>query len=113
MEVSQDEKDWNSDEYFYNVNWSHLMPVIEKIEGLGYNVKFDSNEYVAKTCGSDISNFKTIYISNFGGNLTRETPFTNSSIAYKRYGGNTNKTKIQAVYEASLLFIDWYNLLNK
>ena len=58
------------------------MPVVEKIESLGYKVdisKWENSQY----CG--------IYLNG------------------KKISGNETNTKIEAVYNACLEFIKWYN----
>ena len=66
----------------YHLDWNWLMEVVEKIESLGYKVdisKWGNSQY----CG--------IYLNG------------------KKISGNETNTKIEAVYNASLEFIKWYN----
>lgn len=62
----------------FHTSWDWLMPVVEKVEGLGYNVLIKGN-----SC--------TIY---------------NRVYNVERVIG---KTKIQAVYNHIIQFIQWYN----
>ena len=66
----------------YHLDWNWLMEVVEKIENLGYKVdisKWENSQY----CG--------IYLNG------------------KKISGNETNTKIEAVYNACLEFIKWYN----
>ena len=66
---------------FHN-DWNWLMEVVEKIESLEYKVdisKWENSQY----CG--------IYLNG------------------KKISGNETNTKIEAVYNACLEFIKWYN----
>ena len=66
----------------YHLDWNWLMEVVEKIESLGYKVdisKWENSQY----CG--------IYLNG------------------KKISGNETNTKIEAVYNACLEFIKWYN----
>ena len=70
----------------YN-DWNSLMQVVEKIESLGYNIdtmKVDITKYQS-------SQFCGIYIDG------------------KRIYTNYCETKIEAVYNACVEFIKWYN----
>ena len=70
----------------YN-DWNSLMEVVEKIESLGYNIdtmKVDITKYQS-------SQFCGIYIDG------------------KRIYTNYCETKIEAVYNACVEFIKWYN----
>ena len=71
----------------FHSDWNWLMQVVEKIESLGYNIdtmKVDITKYQS-------SQFCGIYIDG--------------KIIYTNYC----ETKIEAVYNACLEFIKWYN----
>ena len=79
------------DELKYHEDWNWLMQLVEKIESLGYNIdtmKVDITKYQS-------SQFCGIYIDG------------------KRIYTNYCETKIEAVYNACLEFIKWYNEQNK
>ena len=63
----------------YHEDWNWLMEVVEKIESLGYRI-----EIVKHICRIYLSNKETIIISE-------------------------NTPKIEAVYNAVVEFIKWYN----
>jgi len=65
----------------YHKSWDWLMPVIEKIESLGYDVN----------------------IYSWGKGISKSCSIQGISIDVN----NTNK--LQAVYEAVVEFIKWYN----
>lgn len=70
----------------FNSDWNWLMVVVEKIESLGYKIdisKWENSQY----CG--------IYLNG------------------KKIAGNETNTKIEAVYNACVEFIKWYNNQNK
>ena len=67
------------DELKYHEDWNWLMEVVEKIESLGYRI-----EIVKHICRIYLSNKETIIISE-------------------------NTPKIEAVYNAVVEFIKWYN----
>lgn len=70
----------------YHKQWNWLMPVVEKIEGLGFQM-FIHNDgcYMRKW--------------HFKGNFP--------------YFGNIEDSKIEATYKTVVQFIQWYNLNNK
>ena len=70
------------DELKYHEDWNWLMVVVEKIESLGYRI-----EIVKHICRIYLSNKETIIISE-------------------------NTPKIEAVYNAVVEFIKWYNNQN-
>jgi hypothetical protein len=78
--------DYNNEPYFlledlpFNKNWDWLMPVVEKIESLGYTFKITGNI------------------------VTINHPFF-EDIGYRK----TDLSKIEAVYLGVLMFIKWYN----
>ena len=75
----------------YHEDWNWLMQLVEKIESLGYNIdtmKVDITKYQS-------SQFCGIYIDG------------------KRIYTNYCETKIEAVYNACVEFIKWYNEQNK
>ena len=67
----------------FHSDWNWLMEVVEKIESLGYRI-----EIVKHICRIYLSNKETIIISE-------------------------NTPKIEAVYNAVVEFIKWYNNKNK
>lgn len=70
----------------YHEDWNWLMEVVEKIESLGYKIdisKWENSQY----CG--------IYLNG------------------KKIAGNETNTKIEAVYNACVEFIKWYNNQNR
>ena len=67
----------------YHKDWNWLMEVVEKIESLGYRI-----EIVKHICRIYLSNKETIIISE-------------------------NIPKVEAVYNACVEFIKWYNNQNK
>ena len=67
----------------FHSDWNWLMEVVEKIESLGYRI-----EIVKHICRIYLSNKETIIISE-------------------------NTPKIEAVYNACVEFIKWYNNQNK
>ena len=67
----------------FHSDWNWLMEVVEKIESLGYRI-----EIVKHICRIYLSNKETIIISE-------------------------NTPKIEAVYNAVVEFIKWYNNQNK
>ena len=75
----------------FHSNWDWLMRVVEKIESLGYNIdtmKVDITKYQS-------SQFCGIYIDG--------------KIIYTNYC----ETKIEAVYNACVEFVKWYNQQSK
>ena len=76
----------NSKHNTYHKDWNWLIEVVEKIESLGYRIdisKWENSQY----CG--------IYLNG------------------KKISGNETNTKIEAVYNAVVEFIKWYNNKNK
>lgn len=80
----------------YHKSWDWLMPVVEKIEILGYYTSIRLNKYTNKTtvCTIEDTNEATI-----GGGL--------SQILVTE--GFKHLSKIEAVYNAVVEFIKWYN----
>jgi hypothetical protein len=72
--------DWNYiDSFEYHRCWEDLMPVIEKIESLEFNVKIDSNYCVISKYNSVVTEF------------------------------NKTNNKIEMVWRSVTMFIQWYN----
>lgn len=69
---------------WYDQSWNWLMPVVEKIESLGYKTKITTKDEEGHVC--------YIYIS----------------FKHSKWGSHT-KSKIEAVYKACIMFIKWYN----
>ena len=77
----------------YLYSWDWLMPVVYKIEDLGYRVTIDTH-YV-------IIELNNIYV---------EEDDTEDDILVE---GDMRKIRIHFVYEACVKFIKWYNEQNK
>lgn len=71
----------------YHDSFDWLMPVVEKIEGLGHDVSILKNAVGLQWCG----------IGKFSSNNTKAT----------------GTTKIEAIYSAVVEFIKWYNKQNQ
>ena len=71
----------------YHLSWSWLMPVVEKIESIGFCTRFDFN----------IDNGQTIYFWDH--------PDDNAIIHYNEI----SLDKITAVWNSIIKFIQWYN----
>lgn len=76
----------------YHTSWDALMPVVEKIEGLGSNDEERYNVLIEL----DIAEI-TVYVD---GEITKQ---------FECMGA----TKIDAVYQAVIQFIEWYNQQQK
>ena len=86
MYIFEDDNHRAEVDLHYHSDWNWLMPVVEKIESLGYKVdisKWENSQY----CG--------IYLNG------------------KKIAGNETNTKIEAVYNACIEFIKWYITQNK
>lgn len=84
-----DNMDWyTSEELEFHKSWNWLMPVVKKIESLD---KIEGCKYLVTIC-SDVCRIDTV----------------NDEITWKR-----GSTKILAVYQAVIKFIEWYNKENK
>jgi len=68
----------------YHKSWDWLMPVVERIEGLGYDVFIGTN---------------SCYLSKPNQQVVVHT--------------NKFENKLQTVYEAIVSFVEWYNSLQK
>jgi hypothetical protein len=79
------EQGYMTSELKYDTDWNWLMPVVEKIEELGYDFDINKRE-----------NDNNVFIR--GSQYSKTT---------------SNKTKIEAVYNACVEFIKWYNNQNK
>ena len=93
LKLTQEDEDmnWTLDKAPYNSDWNWLMPVVEKIESLGYflHIQFlRSEKYKRQFCNITSSNHEMI----------------SDSFA---------ETKIQAVYNAVVGFINFYNTQKK
>lgn len=77
----------------YHIEWDWLMPVVEKIESLGY--------------------LTSIYALDIDGNKRRHDVLLNdfSGDQIKKCYGYSYNSKIEAVYKAVVEFIKWYNEL--
>ena len=76
----------------FQTDWNDLMEVVEKIESLGYNLQKNNNSY-------------TIV-----GNRINIKPYYNKNFYYKTsFNKTTETTKIEAVYNTCVTFIEWYN----
>jgi len=74
----------------YHLSWNWLMPVVEKIEGLGYD---------SRICGHNSD----------GGYLCDFVNFENEEAASK----TSYSSKIEAVWLSVIDFITWYNSSNQ
>lgn len=66
----------------YHSSWNDLMPVVEKIESLGYVVNIKQN---------------TVFMQN------------NNKVENCMHGYTVEKSKKVAIYKAVIQFIKWYN----
>lgn len=81
-----DNEIWRQNELKFNESWSWLMPVVEKIEEMDIVASFQIEQpTIYIRASSESSTFEDIEIDIF------------------------NKSKIEAVYEACIKFIKWYN----
>jgi hypothetical protein len=88
--------DWDGPrEVLYHSSWDWLMPVVEKIENLGYYV----NILTYTTDGSNIE---------FGCQITKynEEDYQYKNLPLKFSFG---KTKLEETYLQTIEFIKWYN----
>ena len=74
---------FNSQDYPFNTDWNWLMEVVEKIESLKFEVFIETYE---------------IRIELYENTI------------FRQHTKVSNQTKIQAVYNACVDFINWYNL---
>jgi len=88
-------------DYHYNLryhsSWDWLMPVVEKIEAMGYKTVLATSEWGNKYYQNIIT----------GVGIIKET-IENPS----KFMGQSD-TKIEAVYKATIEFIKWYNQTKK
>lgn len=77
----------------YNSSWDWLMPVVERIESLGYWINAKRNFCIIEVFGNDYEA------------KNKNTFFVNK----KQWA----ETKLEAVYNAVVEFILWYNQQNK
>ena len=93
FENTPNHKRWHTDRFLdctkYDTDWSWLMEVVEKIENSKY-----VDEFFIKKCSVLITPISYDTFNFFHCTLKDET-------------------KIQTVYNACLLFIEWYNEQNK
>lgn len=86
----------------FNSSWDWLMPVVEKIETLGYHVQIG-----IATATAGASNTQCAVISKF-------TDFGHYDMYNKyfyppQYGWSSKSTKIESCWNACIEFIKWYN----
>lgn len=74
--------DFHSLHLKFDTSWDWLMPVVEKIESLGYTVDIANSDYQIRKTGDTEA-----FIFHYG----------------------PDRPKIKAVYEAVVEFIEWYN----
>ena len=77
----------SSDELLFHTSWEWLMPVVEKIEGIGYCVEIATTLIGIR----DTQHNKDFYIVGININ---------------------HATKLEATYKAVVQFIEWYNKTN-
>jgi hypothetical protein len=81
----------------FNESWDWLMPIVERIESLGFATKF---RYEAFTKGSHSTAYHDIEIFSL-----------NENNGYKRVAFCTERIpKIEAIYKAVVEFIKYYNI---
>jgi hypothetical protein len=84
---------FTADQLEFSSRWDWLMPVVEKIESLGFATKFRHEIF------KDVSGYQDIEIFSL-----------NENNGYKRVACCTDRIpKIEAIYKAVVQFIDWYN----
>lgn len=79
---------------FYNSSWDWLMPVVEKIESLGFWTNISAHT-------SFDNKYKSFAIK-------RIKPKSDGEYVYN-YEGDWNESKIEAVYQGVIEFIKWFN----
>lgn len=87
---------YHVEEAKYHSSWNWLMPVVEKIESININNHFPDVE-ISKDCTIDL------YVNK--GADCKTIAYGWSTSADKL----TNRTKIEAVYDAVIQFIKWHN----
>ena len=108
----------NSKYNTYNSDWNWLMEVVEKIETTSYNITqtkpYLNNKDRFKGTTSLSGEFIIGYDDreDFKGWTSYVGLGTLPSIIIKDFGNRFN-TKIEAVYNACVEFIKWYNEQNK
>ena len=80
--------------YKYSTDWNWLMQVVEKIESLGINFWVVKNKVNLTIVGELAQKLDNLYNTEFEG------------YDFEYYKGNT---KIEAVYNACVEFVKWYN----
>lgn len=83
----------------FDSDWNWLMQVVEKIESLGVNIWVVKNKVKITIIGE---------LAQKLNNSLYDTEFEGYDFEYY-----TKKTKIEAVYNACVTFIEWYNEQNK
>ena len=92
----------NIGKYKYDTSWDWLMPVVEKIESLSFNVVIGFNTYCGIIKSQKLINDKTPRFESV--EVVRE-----SNIIYTK----SSDKKIEGVFICILKFIKWYNEQNK
>lgn len=80
------QKYYSWDDIAYNSSWEWLMPVVEKIEELGYSFEINRTDYAIRLYAD-----KMAFVFSYG----------------------ELHTKKEAVYKGTIEFINWYNNENK
>lgn len=83
----------------YATDWNWLMEVVEKIESLGVNIWVVKNKVKITIIGE---------LAQKLNNSLYDTEFEGYDFEYY-----TKETKIEAVYNACVTFIEWYNSADK
>jgi len=91
---------FNSKDLIFDKDWNHLMQVVEKIESLTITETYD--EFNEKTVCAKVS----LSIENAFCQILTNGMYLNEIVSI---GGNS---KIEAVYNACIFFIKWYNEKN-
>lgn len=91
----------------YENNWSALMPVVEKIESLGYSTSFKTSSIRINAKEGDYMEYVVRIVLNADGWLLTQ----NLENVFNPYGTGENKAinKKIAIYKAVVFFITWYN----
>src|SRR5690606_36071729 len=82
------------DEWSFNSSWDWLMPVVDKIESLGFWTKISAH-----------TSFDNKYKSF---DIKKIRPKSDGEYIYN-YEGDWNASKIEAVYRGVIEFIKWWN----
>ena len=103
-------------ECLQNNDWSWLMPVVEKIEEMGFTTAIKTN-YVRVNPKENASYYNYISYVAFNENgwyANPPAPTYDSELNHPPIDrGDKKITKLKATYKAVTQFIEWYNENNK